>query len=68
MKKKRELAFLTTQEMGKPFQQSLAEIEKCARFCEYVIKQAPVFLKDEAEPALSPENSCVIYQALGGEF
>ena len=42
-----EYAKIKTQEMGKPIAQSEGEIEKCAGYIEYYIKQSREFLQDE---------------------
>jgi acyl-CoA reductase-like NAD-dependent aldehyde dehydrogenase len=42
-----ELASLATREMGKPLLESRAEIEKCARTCDWYAEHAPAFLKPE---------------------
>ncbi len=62
---KKTLATLITHEMGKPLQQSLAEVEKCIKLCEYVSEQAPVFLADKTNLPSAPENSYVSFQPLG---
>src|SRR5665647_6272 len=40
-------AEIITKEMGKPIKQSRAEIQKCALVCDYYVKNAAEFLKDE---------------------
>src|SRR5690606_17776157 len=41
-----DLADLITAEVGKPITQSRAEIEKCAKVCEYYAKHGAEFLAD----------------------
>ncbi len=62
--RKQSLAEIITREMGKPFNQSISEIEKCAWVCDYYA--------DHAESLLSPreistdyERSIVAYEPLG---
>ncbi len=64
-KEKNRLAELITREMGKPVRQSLAELEKCAQLCEYTVTQAPLVLSDNTRLPSAPENSYVVYRALG---
>lgn len=53
-----------TLEMGKPIQQSIAEIEKCALVCRFYAKNAAEFLQDQQiETEFS--KSYVRYQPLG---
>jgi len=40
-------AEIITKEMGKPIKQSRAEIQKCGLICDYYVKNAAEFLKDE---------------------
>jgi len=42
-----ELAWLATKEMGKPLLESRAEVEKCARTCEWYADHAPGLLEPE---------------------
>jgi len=46
-KRKDELAGLMTLEMGKPINQSFAEVEKCAWVCDYYAENGEKFLEDE---------------------
>ncbi len=59
-----ELAVVATMEMGKPIQQSRAEINKCAWVCEYYAEQAAGFLADE-HIATDASRSYVRYAPLG---
>ncbi len=45
--RKKEFAILMAQEMGKPVNQGVAEIEKCASVCRYYADNASKFLKDQ---------------------
>ena len=42
-----ELAWLATKEMGKPLLESRAEVEKCARTCDWYAEHAPALLRPE---------------------
>ena len=42
-----ELAWLATAEMGKPLLESRAEVEKCARTCDWYAEHAPTLLRPE---------------------
>jgi len=42
-----ELALLATTEMGKPLLESRAEVEKCARTCDWYAEHAPALLEPE---------------------
>ncbi|HEX7032536.1 MAG TPA: NAD-dependent succinate-semialdehyde dehydrogenase [Nitrososphaera sp.] len=63
-KNREEYARLITEEMGKPFRQSLAEIEKCAWVCDYYAEHAEVFLRDEIIPT-EFRKSFVSFEPLG---
>lgn len=47
LKEKDHYAKLITNEMGKPVTQSIAEIEKCAKLCDYYAKEGERFLEPE---------------------
>ncbi|TNF34890.1 MAG: NAD-dependent succinate-semialdehyde dehydrogenase [Gammaproteobacteria bacterium] len=57
-------ANIITQEMGKLITESRAEVEKCARVCDYYADHAAEFLKDEYI-ASDAGRSYVNYQPLG---
>ncbi|MCB0700690.1 MAG: NAD-dependent succinate-semialdehyde dehydrogenase [Chitinophagales bacterium] len=61
---KQKLAELATAEMGKPIQQSIAEVEKCAMNMEYYAKYAKNFIADEIVET-EASKSYVSYQPLG---
>lgn len=62
--RKQELATLMAQEMGKPVKQGLAEVEKCARCCEYYAEHAAIHLQDQLIPT-EASKSYVSFQPLG---
>jgi succinate-semialdehyde dehydrogenase/glutarate-semialdehyde dehydrogenase len=45
--RREELASLATAEMGKPLLESRAEVEKCARTCDWYAEHAPALLRPE---------------------
>jgi len=63
-RRKDEFGELMTLEMGKPIQQSIAEVEKCAWVCEYYSENAEGFLKDEIIET-DASKSYVSYLPLG---
>lgn len=63
-KQKQQLAELATAEMGKPIQQSLDEVEKCARTFDFYAKEGPKFLADEIVET-DARKSYVSFQPLG---
>lgn len=63
-RRSRELAQLMTLEMGKPLSDALAEIEKCARVCEYYADGAEAMLAAETTVA-SPTRSYWVHCPLG---
>ncbi len=62
--KKKPLAELMSREMGKPLDQSIAEIEKCVWGCEYYATHAPKFLAPRNVKA-GAKKSYVSFQPLG---
>ncbi|WP_179018691.1 NAD-dependent succinate-semialdehyde dehydrogenase [Winogradskyella forsetii] len=63
-KKKLELSQLITNEMGKPIQESEAEIEKCIYLVEFYIKNSDQFLRD-AIIETDAHESYISYDPLG---
>jgi succinate-semialdehyde dehydrogenase / glutarate-semialdehyde dehydrogenase len=61
---KEKFARLMTLEMGKLLRDSIAEIEKCARGCQYYAENAERFLEDEPAQT-SAARSFVRYQPMG---
>ncbi len=61
---KQKLAELATAEMGKPIQQSLTEVEKCAATFDFYAKNGPKFLADEIIET-DARKSYVSFQPLG---
>ena len=57
-------AEIITKEMGKPIKQSRAEVQKCAFICDYYIKNAAEFLKDEFVDT-GADKSYVTFEPLG---
>jgi len=62
---RREYAETMTREMGKPIDQAIAEIEKCARCCDHYAEHASAYLQAEHHP--SPPGSSVktVHEPLG---
>lgn len=63
-KHKEKLAKIATEEMGKPFNQSVAEVEKCAMTLAYYAKHGIQFLQNETV-ATKAQKSYITYQPLG---
>lgn len=59
-----DLGDLITTEVGKPIAQSHAEIEKCAKVCEYYARHGRDFLAPEHPSGASPHVR-VLYEPLG---
>lgn len=64
LKRKAALATLMANEMGKPLQQGIAEIEKCAAVCVYYADNAAAFLQDE-QIKTEASSSYVSFQPIG---
>ncbi|MGF1602882.1 MAG: NAD-dependent succinate-semialdehyde dehydrogenase [Thermosynechococcaceae cyanobacterium] len=60
----RSYAQLMTLEMGKPIQEAVAEVKKCASVCRYYAENAPDFLTNQYTET-DASQSFVSYQALG---
>jgi succinate-semialdehyde dehydrogenase/glutarate-semialdehyde dehydrogenase len=60
----REYASTITKEMGKPITQSLAEVEKCAKVCEYYAENAHIQLS-EKDIETDAYRSYVRYEPIG---
>ena len=61
---KRGFAETITKEMGKPIAQSLSEIDKCARLCDYCAETSARFLKNEPIET-GARSSYVSFEPLG---
>jgi len=59
-----DLAALITAEMGKPITQARAEVEKCARVCDYYAKHGAAYLAEE-HPSGAPRQARIVYEPLG---
>lgn len=57
-------AEIITREMGKPIEQAIAEVKKCATCCRYYADKAPEFLKDEIIET-EASKSFISYEPLG---
>lgn len=64
LKNKNDYAKMIAEEMGKPFAQSVSEVEKCALAAKYYAEMGPKFLADEVV-ATEYQKSYVTYQPLG---
>jgi succinate-semialdehyde dehydrogenase/glutarate-semialdehyde dehydrogenase len=62
--RKKEFAILMAQEMGKPVNQGIAEIEKCASVCQYYAANAAAYLKDQIIET-DASKSYVSFQPIG---
>ncbi len=67
LEKKSSLAKQITLEMGKPLNQAIAEVEKCATLCDYYYESAETFLQDQII-GHTPRQSGVSFRPLGLVF
>ena len=67
LKNKETLSEIITKEMGKPLNQAVREIEKCALLCRYYKEHGRHFLS-KREEFLHYKKSYVHYAPLGGSF
>lgn len=64
LKNKERYATIITQEMGKPFKESIAEVEKCASAAKYFGENAVTFLADQ-HVKTEYRKSYVTFQPIG---
>ncbi len=64
LQNKNKYAELITSEMGKLLKESVVEIDKCARACDFYAENAEKFLSDEVVQT-NAEKSLIIYQPIG---
>ena len=62
---KREYAETITREMGKPIDQAVAEVEKCARCCDHYAEHAGAYLATERHPSPPGTTAKTIHEPLG---
>jgi succinate-semialdehyde dehydrogenase / glutarate-semialdehyde dehydrogenase len=63
--RKNDIADMMSREMGKLHSASLGEIESCAGICEYTVKEAEEYLKDEERPLEGGGTGIVSYRPIG---
>src|SRR5688572_3270580 len=66
--RRRELAALSTAEMGKLHAEALAEIDKCAGACTFYAENAARYLRDEPAGDEAKRRSFVTYEPIGCVF
>lgn len=62
---KKQLAEQATKEMGKPIQQSLAEIEKCCSTIDWYCKHGASFIQEKLISDLESANGVIRFEAMG---
>jgi len=62
---KRKYAETMTKEMGKPIDQSVSEVEKCAWVCDHYAENAGSYLSDDVHPSPPGVDARTVYQPLG---
>jgi succinate-semialdehyde dehydrogenase/glutarate-semialdehyde dehydrogenase len=62
---KREYGELMTEEMGKPIQQAVGEVEKCAWVCDHYAEHAGSYLAPEGHPSPPGTTVKTVYDPLG---
>ncbi|MFC6770697.1 aldehyde dehydrogenase family protein, partial [Halorubrum pallidum] len=61
----REYAETMTREMGKPIDQAVAEVEKCARGCDHYAEHASAYLGADHHPSPAGTSAKTVYEPLG---
>jgi len=61
----REYATTMTREMGKPIDQGLSEVRKCARACDHYAENASAYLQAEGHPGPPGVDVQTFYEPLG---
>ncbi|WP_324662527.1 NAD-dependent succinate-semialdehyde dehydrogenase [Haloarcula sediminis] len=62
---KRDYAETMTEEMGKPIEQAISEVEKCAWGCDYYADHASAHLAPESHPSPPGSSAKTVYEPLG---
>ncbi|SDF27973.1 succinate-semialdehyde dehydrogenase / glutarate-semialdehyde dehydrogenase [Halorubrum xinjiangense] len=62
---KREYAETITREMGKPIDQAVAEVEKCAQGCDHYAEHASTYLSADHHPSPPGTTAKTVYEPLG---